>query len=210
MVPFLILILYCFLSTFIRLTPLRQLLLNILIPVCGIIFFHWLPGSILFYFIIELVNYWLCNLIMLLWFAKAPSVKERWKQAAIFSFWNWVSLIGFYLFIAFMSDAKSASMATNITYGQIIGVMLIYWLQFAIFLYTTKPKNKMTQDTVIKEVWYRLIAIYMTIFCVVGYIFSFWSQTETMNYALAFVLVFAKSLADLVLIAVRISKEQQK
>lgn len=99
-------------------------------------------------------------------------------------------------------------MATNITYGQIIEVTLIYWLQFVLFLYTTKPKNKMTQDAVIKDVWYRLIGVYMIIFCVIGYVFVFWQHTETMNYTLAFVLIFAKNLADLVVIAIRIRKEK--
>ncbi|MEP6674416.1 MAG: DUF6498-containing protein [Ferruginibacter sp.] len=195
---------------FLRLSLFQQFLLSILIPCCGIIFFKWLPGAILFYFMLELVNYWLCNLILLLWFAKALSKKERWQNAGIFSFWFWVSLIGFYLYVAFMSDSKSASMATNITYGQMIGVTLIYWIQFVIFLYSANPKNKTTQDVVIKEVYYRLIAIYLTLFCVIGYVFVFWSQTEVVNYAMAFVLVFAKSLADLVFIAIRTSKESQK
>jgi hypothetical protein len=168
-----------------------------------------MPGAVLFYFMIELVNYWLCNLVLLLWFAKAHSLKERWMHSAVFSCGYWVSLVGFYLFISYMSDPKSTSMETNITYGQIITVTLIYWLQFALFLYTAKPKNKMTQEAVVKEVWYRLTGIYMTMFCVIGYIFVFWTHTETMNYALAFVLVFARSLADLVMIAIRISKEQQ-
>ncbi|MEI9954805.1 MAG: hypothetical protein WDM90_00475 [Ferruginibacter sp.] len=147
---------------------------------------------------------------MLLGFAKALSKKERWQNAGIFSFWFWVSLIGFYLYVAFMSDSKSASMATNITYGQIIGVTLIYWIQFVIFLASAKPKNKTTQDVIIKEVYYRLIAIYLTLFCVIGYVFVFWSQTEVVNYAMAFVLVFAKSFADLVLILVRMSTAEIK
>jgi hypothetical protein len=159
---------------------------------------------------LEMVNYWLCNLVLLLVFAKAASVKERWQSAGIFSFWFWVSLIGFYLYVAFMSDSKSASMATNITYGQMIGVTLIYWIQFVIFLDSARPKNKTTQDVVIKEVYYRLIAIYLTLFCVIGYVFVFWSQTEVVNYAMAFVLVFAKSFADLVLILIRMSKEDLK
>lgn len=195
---------------FLRLSLFQQFLLSILIPCCGIIFFKWLPGAVLFYFMLELANYWLCNLVLLLWFAKASSTKERWKQAGIFTFWNWVSLIGFYLFVAVMSDSKSASMATNITYGQMLIVILIYWTQFAIFLYSATPKNKMTQDAIIKEVSYRLTGIYLTIFCVIMYFFVFWTNTETMNYALAFVLVFAKNLADLVLIAVRMSKEELK
>lgn len=195
---------------FLRLSVLQQFLLSLLIPCCGIIFFKWLPGAILLYFMLEMVNYWLCNLILLLWFAKATSVKERWQNAGVFSFWFWVSLIGFYLYVAFMSDPASASMATNITYGQMIGVTLIYWIQFVIFLYSAKPKNKTTQDIVIKEVYYRLIAIYLTLFCVIGYVFVFWSQTAVVNYAMAFVLVFAKGLADMVLIAIRIGKEELK
>src|ERR1051326_4323434 len=193
---------------FLRLSLFQQFLLSILIPGCGIVFFKWLPGAVLFYFMLELVNYWLCNLVLLLWFAKASSTKERWKQAGILTFWNWVSLIGFYLFVAFMSDPKSASMATNITYGQMLIITLVYWGQFALFLYSTKPKNKMTQDAIIKEVAYRLTGIYLAIFCVIMYFFAFWTNTETMNYALAVVLVFAKGLADLVLIAIRVSKEE--
>ncbi|GAB2808735.1 hypothetical protein GCM10027043_04880 [Ferruginibacter profundus] len=158
---------------------------------------------------LEMVNYWLCNLILLLGFAKAASAKERWQNAGSFSFWFWVSLIGFYLYVAFMSDPKSASMATNITYGQITGVTLIYWIQFVIFLYRARPQNKTAQDVVIKEVYYRLIAVYFTLFCIIGYVFVFWSQTEVLNYAMAFVLVFAKSLADLVLILIRMSKEDR-
>ena len=195
---------------FLRLSVFQQFFLSILIPCCGIIFFKWLPGAILFYFMLEMVNYWLCNLVLQLWFATAASKKERWQSAGIFSFWFWVSLIGFYLYVAFMSDPKSASMATNITYGQMIGVTLIYWIQFAIFLYRAKPGNKTTQDVIIKEVYYRLIAIYLTLFCVIGYVFVFWSQTEVVNYAMAFVLVFAKGLADLVFISIRMSKESLK
>ena len=193
-----------------RLSVFQQFLVSVLIPCCGIIFFKWLPGAVLLYFMLEMVNYWLCNLLLLLGFAKALSKKERWQNAGIFSFWFWIFLIGFYLYVAFMSDSKSASMATNITFGQMIGVTLIYWIQFVIFLYSAKPKNKTTQDIVIKEVYYRLTAIYFTLFCVIGYFFVFWSQTEVMNYAMAFVLVFAKSLADLVLIAIRMSKEVRK
>jgi hypothetical protein len=190
-----------------RLSVFQQFLLGILIPCCGIIFFKWLPSAILFYFMLEMVNYWLCNLVLLLWFVKAPSKKERWQSAGIFSFWCWVSLIGFYLYVVFMSDSQSAFMATNITYEQMIGVTLIYWIQFIIFLYNAKPKNKTTQGVVIKEVYYRLIAIYFTLFCVIGYFFVFWSQTKVMDYAMAFVLVFAKGLADLVIISIRRAKE---
>ncbi|MGC4104018.1 DUF6498-containing protein [Ferruginibacter sp.] len=197
------------LSMFTRLSPLRQFWLNILIPTGGILFYDWTPGTVLFYFMIELVNYWLCNLVLLLWFAKAPSESERWKNAATYCFWYWIALIGFYFYVSFMSDPKNPSMATNITYGQIIAVTLIYWLQFVLFLFTTKPKNKMTQEDVIKGIWYRLIAIFMVIFCIIGYVFVFWTNTNTMNYALAFVLIFAKSFADLVLMAARMSKEQQ-
>lgn len=197
------------LNVFVRLSPLRQFLLNILVPVCGIIFFKWLPGAILFYFIIEMVNYWLCNLVLMLWFAKGPSVKERWTRAGSFTLWYWAALVGFYLYIGFMADPKADSMATNITLGQIIAVVLIYWGQFAIFLYRAKPKNKTTQEAIIKEVSYRMMAIYLTLFCIIGYVFVFWSQTEIMNYALAIVLVIAKSLAELVLIAVQYSKQQQ-
>ena len=195
---------------FLRLSLFQQFLLSILIPCCGIIFFKWLPGAILLYFMLEMVNYWLCNLVLLLGFTKAASVKERWQSAGIFSFWFWISLVGFYLYVAFMSDPKDASMATNITYGQMIAVTLIYWIQFVIFLDRVKPKNITTPNVVIKEVYYRLIAIYLTLFCVIGYVFVFWSQTAVVNYAMAFVLVFAKSLADLVLISIRMSKEDRK
>src|SRR4051812_42464555 len=147
---------------FLRLSLFQQFLLSILIPCCGIIFFKWLPGAIVLYFMLEMVNYWLCSLVLLLGFTKALSKKERWQSAGIFSFWFWVSLIGFYLYVASMSDSKSASMATNITYGQMIGVTLIYWIQFVFFLYSSKPKNITTQDVVIKDVYYRLIAIYLT------------------------------------------------
>lgn len=199
-----------FLMKFLRLPVLQQFTLSVLIPWCGIIFFHWLAGAVLFYFMLELANYWLCNLVLLLCFAKAPSTKERWKQAGIFTFWNWISLVGFYLFVAWMTDPKSPSMATNVTRSQALIATLIYWAQFAWFLYSTKPKNKMTQEVVIKEVSYRLIGIYMTIYCIIGYFFVFWMDSEVMNYALAIVLVFAKNLADLVLIAVKMGNERAK
>ncbi len=192
---------------FLRLSVFQQFLLSILIPSCGIIFFNWLPGAVLFYFMLEMVNYWLCNLVLLLWFTKALSKEVRWQNAGIFSFWFWLSLIGCYFYVGFMTDPKSLSMATNITYGQMIGITLIYWIQFAIFLFTAKPGDKTTQDVVIKQVYYRLTAIYFTLFCVTGYVFVFWSHTDVMNFAMAFVIVFAKGLADLVLISYRMNKE---
>ena len=197
------------LNNIIRLSPLRQFLLNILVPVFGIIFFNWLPGAILFYFMIEMANYWLCSLVLMLWFATAPSVTERRNRAISFTLWFWAGLIAFYLFIHFMSDPKAISMATNITWGQIIIVVLTYWAQFAVYLYRARAKGKMTQESIIKEVSYRMTATYMILFCIIGYVFVFWSQTAIMSYALAIVLVFAKSLADLVLIAIRYSRQQQ-
>lgn len=196
------------LNNFIRLSPLRQFWLNILIPVCGIIFFGWLPAAILFYFIIEMANYWLCNLVLMLWFATAPSPMVRRKSAATFTIWFWAALFGFYWFTRFMSDPKADGMTTNITIAQVIAVVLIYWVQFVFYLYKTKPKGKMTQERIIKDVSYRMTAIYMVLFCVIAYVFAFWSQTAVVSYALAVVLVFAKSLADLVLIAIRYSQQQ--
>lgn len=52
-----------------------------------------------------------------------------------------------------------------------------------------------------------MTGIYLTLFCVMCFVFSFWSATDVANYALAFVLIFAKSLTDLVIAAVRMSDD---
>jgi hypothetical protein len=92
------------LSSFVRLSPLHQFWLNLLIPVVGIILFHWTPGAVLFCFVVELINYWLCNTVLLLFFVSNESFKIRIANALKFSFWNIVCLIGFYFAIAHLSD----------------------------------------------------------------------------------------------------------
>jgi hypothetical protein len=74
------------LSSFVRLSPLHQFWLNLLIPVLGIILFHWTPGAVLLCFVIELVNYWLCNTILLLFFVSNETFKKRIVNALKFSF----------------------------------------------------------------------------------------------------------------------------
>lgn len=183
--------------------------LNILIPCCGIIFFHWTPGSVLFYFFIELINYWLCNTVLLLFYVSEEDKKVRMMNVLKFSFYFIISLVGFYFFIVFLVDAKDSSMDTNVTYGQIITVTILYWLQFAFYLYKEKPKGKVTMAAINKEVSNRMTGIYFTIFCVVLYVFSFWSNTKVMNFAIAFVMIFAKSLTDLVIIVMKMSGEKK-
>lgn len=183
--------------------------LNILIPFCGIIFFHWTPGSVLFYFFIESINYWLCNTVLLLFYVSEEDKKVRIMNALKFSIYFILSLVGFYFFIVFLVDAKDSSMETNVTYGQIITVTVLYWLQFAFYLYTEKPKGKVTIDAINNEVSWRMTGIYFTIFCIVLYVFSFWSNTSVMNFAIAFVMIFAKSLTDLVIITVKMGSERK-
>lgn len=199
---------FSLLSSFGRLSPLQQFWWSIIIPSLGIIVFHWTPGSVLFYFVIELLNYWLCNLILLLFYAKANSNRERFLESLKFSLWYCVCLIGFYYYITAMGNSTNQSMEINVAFGQIIVVTIIYWAQFVYFVFSTKPKNNISIDKIIKEVSYRLTGVYFTLFCVIGYIFVFWTKTEIMNYALAFVLIFAKSLTDLVLVAVKLSNER--
>ena len=126
------------LSSFVRLSPLHQFWLNLLIPVLGIILFHWTPGAVLFCFVIELINYWLCNTVLLLFFVSNETFKIRIVNALKFSFWNIVCLIGFYFAIAHLSDAKDVTMETNITYGQISVITLLYWFHFILFLRSIK------------------------------------------------------------------------
>ena len=197
------------LSSFVRLSPLHQFWLNILIPAVGIIFFHWTPGAVLFCFIIELINYCLCNAILLLFYVTDQPANKRITNTLKFSFWFIVSLIGFYYFIAFMTNAKDSSMETNVTYGQIIAMTVLYWLQFIWYLGIEQPKGKITTAIINKEVSNRMTGIYLTMFCLIGYIFSFWSQTRVMNFAMAFVMIFAKNLTDLVLIAVEMGREKK-
>ena len=186
---------------FVHLSPLHQFLLNILIPFCGIIFLDWTPGNVLFCFGIELVNYWLCNLILLLFYAKEEYGQDRIKNALQFSFYFLASMAGFYWFIRFISDRTNDSMQISLEKSQIIPIVALYWLQFIYYLYVAKPKGKAEMDEINKEVTYRLTGIYLILFCIIMYVFSFWSNTNVMNYALAFSLIFARSLMDLVMIA---------
>lgn len=190
-----------------QLSPFHQFWLNIIIPFCGIIFFHWTPGSVLFCFAIELINYWFCNAILLQFYVTNETTVARNKNVLKFSGYFIASLVGFYFFILMFADTKSDAMKTGVTYGQIIGMTALYWIQFGFYLWNTKPKGKITTASINKEVSYRLTGIYMVLICVMGYIFSFWSNTDVANYALAFVLIFAKSLVDLVFVAMRMSGE---
>ena len=190
-----------------RLSPLHQFFLNILLPFCGIIFLHWTPGNVLFCFGVELVNYWLCNVVLLLFYVTEEPTNKRLYNAGQFSFYYLLSMVGFYFFIRFLSDPKNSSMQISMNSNQVIFIVALYWLQFINYLHITHPAGKIRTAEVNKEVMYRLTGIYLTLFCVVMYVFSFWSNTNVMNYALAFVLIFAKSLADLVMIARKIANE---
>lgn len=198
------------LSSLVRLSPLHQFWLNILIPVCGIIFFHWTPGAVLFCFVIELINYWLCNTVLLLIYVSNETLKQRLLNALKFSFWNIVCLIGFYFAIAHLSNAKDASMETNVTYGQILLITFLYWLQFILFLRSVKDKTKFTSNAIIHDVNIRLTCIYLGMFIIIGYGFIFWTKTKVMNYALAFVMIFVKNMADLVLISLKMIREEKR
>ncbi len=193
------------LSSFVRLSPLHQFWLNLLIPVVGIILFHWTPGAVLFCFVIELINYWLCNTVLLLFFVSNETFKIRIVNALKFSFWNIVCLIGFYFAIAHLSDAKDVTMETNITYGQILVITLLYWFHFVLFLRSIKNKN-FTSNAIIHDVNIRLTCIYFGMFVIIGYGFIFWTKTKVMNYALVFVMILVKNLADLVLISLKMSR----
>jgi hypothetical protein len=133
------------LSSFVRLSPLHQFWLNLLIPVVGIILFHWTPGAVLFCFVIELINYWLCNTVLLLFFVSNETFKIRIANALKFSFWNIVCLVGFYLAIAHLSDAKDVTMETNITYGQIISNYFIVLVSFY-FISSFHQKQKLYEQ----------------------------------------------------------------
>ena len=196
------------LSSFVRLSPLHQFWLNLLIPVLGIILFHWTPGAVLFCFVIELINYWLCNTILLLFFVSNETFKIRTTNALKFSFWNIVCLIGFYFAIAHLSDAKDVTMETNITYGQISVITLLYWFHFILFLRSIKNKN-LTSNAIIHDVNIRLTCIYFGMFVIIGYGFIFWTKTKVMNYALVFVMIFVKNMADLILISLKMSKQRK-
>lgn len=190
----------------VRLSPLRQFWLNIFVPICGIVFFHWTPGSVLFCFFIELINYWLCNTVLLLFYVKNEPTDKRIINALKFSFYFILSLVGYYYFIAYLSNTKDTSMNTNITYGQIIAMTILYWLQFAYYLRVEQPAGKISSAIINKEVSYRMTGIYLTIFCIICYIFVFWTNTNVMNYAMVFSMIFAKNLTDLVLIAVKMNR----
>jgi hypothetical protein len=196
------------LSSFVRLSPLHQFWLNLLIPVIGIILFHWTPGAVLFCFVIELINYWLYNTVLLLFFVSNETIKIRIANALKFSFWNIVCLIGFYFAIAHLSDAKDVTMETNITYGQILVITLLYWFHFILFLRSIKNKT-ITTNAIIHEVNIRLTCIYFGMFIIIGYGFIFWTKTKVMNYALVFVMIFVKNMADLVLISLKMSKQRK-
>jgi hypothetical protein len=43
-------------------------------------------------------------------------------------------------------------------------------------------------------------------FVIIGYGFIFWTKTKVMNYALVFVMIFVKNMADLVLISLKMSR----
>jgi hypothetical protein len=193
------------LSSFVRLSPLHQFWLNLLIPVVGIILFHWTPGAVLFCFVIELINYWLCNTVLLLFFVSNETFKIRIANALKFSFWNIVCLVGFYFAIAHLSDAKDVTMETNITYVQILVITLLYWFHFVLFLRSIKNKN-FTSNAIIHDVNIRLTCIYFGMFVIIGYGFIFWTKTKVMNYALVFVMILVKNLADLVLISLKMSR----
>lgn len=197
---------FSLLTSFVRLSPLHQFWLNLLIPVAGILFFHWTPGAVLFCFVIELINYWLCNTVLLLFFVANETAKQRLLTALRFSFWNIVCLVGFYFAIAHLSNAKDASMETNITYGQIILITLLYWLHFILFLRSVKSKSQFNSKAIIHDVNIRLTCIYFGMFVIIGYGFIFWTKTKVMNYALVFVMIFVKNMADLVLISLKMSR----
>lgn len=192
---------------FTRFSPFYQFWLNIIIPFCGIIFFHWSPGSVLFCFVIELVNYWLCNTVLLQFYVTDEAISARNKNVLKFSGYFIASIISFYYFVAMFSDPKSEAMQTNVTYGQIIWMTALYWTQFGYYLWKENPKGKVTTASINKEVFNRMTGIYLVLFCIMCYVFSFWSNTDVANYALAFVLIFAKSLVDLVFVAMRMSDE---
>lgn len=201
---------FSLLSSFVRLSPLHQFWLNLLIPVCGIVFFHWTPGAVLFCFVIELINYWLCNTVLLLFYTSDETNRQRIITALKFSFWNIVCMVGFYFAIAHLSNAKDASMETNVTYGQIIIITLLYWFHFIFFLRSVKDKSQFSSKAIIHDVNIRLTCIYLGMFMIIGYGFIFWTKTKVMNYALVFAMLFVKNVADLLLISLKMSRELRK
>ncbi len=194
---------------FTRLSPLHQFWINIIIPFCGLIFFNWTPGNVLFCFGIEMVNYWLYNAALLQFYVTNESTENLNMKVIKFSFYSISSIVGFFFFVHIMCDNKNPSMAIRMDIREIIVIVLLYWVQFVYYLYVAKPLGKITSAEIINDVFIRLTGIYLTVFCLVGYLFVFWSNTNIMNYALTFSLVFAKSLADLVMVARKVISERK-
>lgn len=194
---------------FVRLSPLHQFWINIIIPFCGLIFFHWTPGNVLFCFGIEMVNYWLCNVVLLVFYVTNESIENKLKHALRFSLYSITTIVGFFIFVHVMCDNKNPSMTIKMDVREIIVIILLYWVQFTYYLYAAQPKGKVTTFEITNDVMIRLTGIYLTVFCLVGYLFVFWSNTNIMNYALTFSLVFAKSLADLVMVARKVINEKK-
>ncbi len=187
------------LSGFIRLPPGKQALMNMAIPLCGLLFFKWMPAAVLVFFALELLNYWLCNTVLLLLFVRNETVIQRVKNVFFFSLFFLLSIAGFCLLVVLLTGKNSAELLNSITQLQFLIIVSLYGLQFIIYILVAKPAGKVTTATINREVYYRLTLIYFLFICY-AILFAFFSGSITMLYVLAFILIFSKSFVDYILI----------
>lgn len=187
------------LSGFIRLPPGKQALMNMAIPLCGLLFFKWMPAAVLVFFALEFLNYWLCNTVLLLLFVRNETVIKRVKNAFFFSLYFLLSIAGFCLFVVLLTGKNIAELLHSITQLQFLFIVSLYWLQFIIYLLVAKPAGQVTTSSIKREVYYRLTLIYFLFICY-AILFAFFAGSVTMGYVLAFIVIFSKSFVDYILI----------
>ncbi len=186
------------LSGFIRLPPGKQALMNMAIPLCGLLFFNWMPAAVLVFFGVELLNYWLCNTVLLLLFVRNESIMQRVKNTFFFSLFFLLSIGGFCLLIVLLTGKNIAELLNSISQLQFLFIVSLYLLQFIIYLLVAKPAGKVTTVAIKREVYYRLTLTYFLFICY-AILFAFFAGSVTMGYVLAFILIFSKSLVDYIL-----------
>jgi len=171
------------------------LIVKILVPVFGILFFDWSIGSIFLFFLIELLFVGAETIIKIM-FAGASNGGQ--KVGGIFRFLLVYSILVIFIFVLignFFNGAGAGNMQANFQIEIFYLLIGMYLFDFIFdYLYSKKFKTATTKS-IVKETYYLLI-IYFLLLLLLLLLLRIFTVPENVNYILGIAIVLARNGAE--------------
>jgi Family of unknown function (DUF6498) len=180
---------------FVKLSPLQQFWLNLLLPLAGLALLNWTPGNVLFCFILEMCLYALFNFILVVFMSGGLKPGRRLYIGLLFILGFIIGTLAFFILIGYFFKGADPSMQVIMTPRQRQLTAGIYILHFFIYLIHTRPFGKINAARLQDEVSYRFTRIFGLLFLIL-ICFSFLRSSPFINYILVLSLIVAKGYVD--------------